>query len=504
MRRSRSPRNRSPRLVADTWVPSSTRTYGRMRSRSPPPFRRRSRSPPLYSRDTGKGAYSKGHSPPRRFSPRREGRPRSPPPSSWRSRSPYSESRSRGISRGRATPNRPRDLSPPNQDFRSSRRPLPSPNGSYRRSSPHSRRGLLREDVPRNPVARRSRSPFQPGRTERYADKFPGQRRRSPSPRGASYAYSSAPGSVPNSRRSSPFADRVNTLPSDTRGRSPFDHRRMSKNSENSQSYSDRYPERTPPIRPRPNRDEHRQRSPNPDQSTSRSGRVPDPDVYDPNRTTGDQGMDLSRFSTSSPVNIPSHPRASSTLPSQSPPSGPSHGVKSLHGRGSNLSLLSAPTRPRGGTNLKENAWGGTTVRRGSGISSHTPPTGPRGSQMPSGPADPHRYNTYRQGSNAGVPHPRTPKYTNHLAGLPSVIPGGRLWQSNIDVALEKRLSQLDADRDRLLDQVSDCQRQKRMGIRDWERLDRESSICALKSELAEGHLQRITDGESVQAAAIF
>ncbi|KAL5355466.1 hypothetical protein BJX96DRAFT_141362 [Aspergillus floccosus] len=502
MRRSRSPRNRSPRLVADTWVPSSNRTYGRMRSRSPPAFRRRSRSPPFYNRDSGNGSYSKAHSPPRRFSPRREGRPRSPPPSSWRSRSPYSESRSRDFSRGRATPKRPRDLSPPTQDFRSSRRPPLSPNDMYRRSSSHSRRGYLRDDPPRGPVARRSRSPFQAGRMDRYGGIYPGQRRRSPSPRGAPSTYNSAPGSMPNSRRTSPFTDRISSFPIDARPRSPnpSEHRRMSRNSENSQSY----PERTPPVRSRFSKDEAMPRSPAPDQPPIRTGRAPDRGTWGPSRGSGDQGTDSNRFSATSPANIPSHPKAGNTLQSQSPPSGPSHGPKALHGRGSNLSLLSAPTRPRGGPNFKENAWGGTPVRRGSSISSHTPPTGPRVSHPPSGPAEMHRHNVYRQGSNAGTPHPRTPKYTNHLASLPSIVPGGRLLQSNFEFTLEKRLAQLDADRDRLLDQVSECQRQTRAGVRDWEKLDRESSICALKSELAEGHLQRIADGESVQAAAIF
>jgi hypothetical protein len=69
---------------------------------------------------------------------------------------------------------------------------------------------------------------------------------------------------------------------------------------------------------------------------------------------------------------------------------------------------------------------------------------------------------------------------------------------------MEKRLSQLDADKDRLIEQIADSQRLKLVGLRDWDRLDRENSICALKSELAEGHLQRITDGESAHISSIF
>ncbi len=68
----------------------------------------------------------------------------------------------------------------------------------------------------------------------------------------------------------------------------------------------------------------------------------------------------------------------------------------------------------------------------------------------------------------------------------------------------EKRLSQLDADRGRLFEQFAESQKLKRAGLRDWDKLDRESSICALKSELAEGHLQCITDTEGTLGRALF
>ncbi|KAF9882650.1 endoplasmic reticulum retention protein [Aspergillus nanangensis] len=201
-------------------------------------------------------------------------------------------------------------------------------------------------------------------------------------------------------------------------------------------------------------------------------------------------------------MRIPSHPKSSS-LQNQSPPSGPSHAPKPvpIHNRGSNISLLSAPTRPRGGPNFKENIW---ATRRGpSTLSPHTPPTGPRISHTPVGPgSEPHRHHTYRQSSAAAasyVPYPRTPKYMSHLTGVPSIIPGGRLLPSSFEVMAEKRLYQLELDKDRLLEQISNCQKQTRAEIKDWDRLDQENSVCALKSELAEGHLQRITEGEIQQ-----
>lgn len=72
-----------------------------------------------------------------------------------------------------------------------------------------------------------------------------------------------------------------------------------------------------------------------------------------------------------------------------------------------------------------------------------------------------------------------------------------------LDSVIGKRLNQLDADKERLLEQMAETQRRKRAGLRDWDRLDRESSICALKSELAEGHLQRMAD-ESIGGGILF
>jgi predicted alpha/beta hydrolase len=68
---------------------------------------------------------------------------------------------------------------------------------------------------------------------------------------------------------------------------------------------------------------------------------------------------------------------------------------------------------------------------------------------------------------------------------------------------VEKRLSLLEADKEKLLEQIAETQRTKRLELRDWDRLDREGAICALKSELAEGHLQRMAD-ESIGGGILF
>jgi hypothetical protein len=69
---------------------------------------------------------------------------------------------------------------------------------------------------------------------------------------------------------------------------------------------------------------------------------------------------------------------------------------------------------------------------------------------------------------------------------------------------IEKRLSQLESDEDKLIDQVLEKQRSKRVGLKDWDRLERESALNALKSELAEMHLQRMTEGEGFEGATVF
>jgi hypothetical protein len=83
------------------------------------------------------------------------------------------------------------------------------------------------------------------------------------------------------------------------------------------------------------------------------------------------------------------------------------------------------------------------------------------------------------------------------------VLSNGKLLPG-LDPGSEKRLAQLDADRERLLEQISEKQRIKRAGLRDWDRLQRESAIGALKSELAEGQLQRMTEGEGLGGGSAF
>ncbi|PWY79531.1 hypothetical protein BO70DRAFT_387714 [Aspergillus heteromorphus CBS 117.55] len=514
LRRSRSPRVHSPRLVADTWVPPHGRTYGRARSRSPPVSRRR--SPSFYSRDTGNKAYVKACSPPRRFSPRRsEARNRSPPQVSWRSRTPYGESRRRDISWGRNTPKRPRDPSPRSQDFRYPRRERhPSSADSYMKSDIS-----FRNSGSRAPLPHRSRSPFQGARRDRNPDISLTPKNRSPSPKGASPLRASTSGSLPGSRRSSSSAEKFNMMSSNIHSRSPTHHNsyggfsghlnHLSSREDSLHVIKDRpTTEDRPPTEDRPHTEELRHRSPILEQPMNRGQCIDTLGLQQHSETHEIASQPNPVY----PRNVPLQPKAySNSLDGQTPPSGPSNGPKtmSLQNRAPNISLLSAPTRPRGSPGFKEAPWSGSPARRGPSSTGlrGPPPTGPRSSILPTGPgvelSRPHLNN--RQSSLSGPSYPpRIPRHTSHLAGLRPIIPDGKLLPSSLDVATDKRLSQLDADKDKIFDQIGNSQILRRLGIRDWDRLDRESSICALKSELAEGHLQCIADVEGVHVGAMF
>lgn len=506
IRHARSPsRTRSPRLVADTWVPSASRTYDRFRSRSPA-LRRRSRSPSFYSRDGGQASYRRTRSPPRRSSPRRDERPRSPRQVFWRSRSPFNDGRSRDTSWDRATPLRPREVSPPSQDFRFPKRERFT-SEKYSRAESPPKRGALRDYSSRVSMNFRTRSPFQ-GYRERQQEATPKRRSTSPSREGSFTRYT-APTSGVNSRRPSSPTDKSNLASFDPETRSPIiqcsSHERFSRHS----GHSSPIHERTFSTRYRSSgQNEVHHKLLVEERSNSPLGKGQE-ENRDMTRLATNQHMD-SDFTnhTHAAGTIPTQPKAYSTSISQAPPSGPSFGSKSLlsQSRGPNISLLTAPTRPRGGSNVRDTIWPGAPPRRGTMAAvaqGQGPPSGPRGNNFAStGPVAEHTF--HRQNSATNIGYARNQKLTSHLAGMCSIMPGGKLFSTCFDSAIERRLLHLNADKARLFDQVAQRQASKRAGMKDWDRLDRESSISTLKSELAEGHLQRITGGESVQIGTLF
>lgn len=199
---------------------------------------------------------------------------------------------------------------------------------------------------------------------------------------------------------------------------------------------------------------------------------------------------------------------------SRSPPPGPSASKRGEPAaRGGHAALLSAPTRPKGAsgphfnrdTAPRDSPRGGGSVRR----PSHGPPypgpsSGGRGGPSPSPSYDSHRPGPYRHSNSSSTTYPRTQRFTSYLSGLPTIIPGGKLLPSGLDPSFEKRIAQLEADKERLLLQIADKQKSKRTSLKEWDKLSRESSTATLRSELAEGHLQRITEGDDIGGGAAF
>ena len=406
------------------------------------------------------------------------------------------------MSRGRNTPKRVmRDPTPSSQDFRTARPASPVARNTDRpprAPSPVSQPPLairpqnIADAIPREPDVDKRERPSSRTRQEPISPVPVPVPVPAPAPAPApTSAAGAATESGATSRRSSPsmYPDRSRAASTRSHSRSPFR----------------RSPSFRPPTGPRgrsPYRDSRRDsehsgpRRPM-DESAPGSGQIP----------TGPSHMNDGR----SPGPIPTQPRNANLY--QQPPSGPSQGPK-MGGPGSgrgpqNMSLLSAPTRPRRGPGSRDSPWSGPPMaRRGPPASpaAHSPPVGPRASfSGMSGTGGGHyRHPGSRQHSIAsGNPPPRS-KSLNHLAGMSALVPGGKALPSILDPAAERRLVQLEADRERLFEQVMTTQKIKRAGLRDWDRVDRESSICALKSELAEGHLQRMAEESSIAGGVLF
>ena len=66
----------------------------------------------------------------------------------------------------------------------------------------------------------------------------------------------------------------------------------------------------------------------------------------------------------------------------------------------------------------------------------------------------------------------------------------------------EKRAKQLEADAEKLREAIEEKQKAKREALREWEVRERESNRESLKAELAERHLEKLTEGEDGAGAA--
>lgn len=86
---------------------------------------------------------------------------------------------------------------------------------------------------------------------------------------------------------------------------------------------------------------------------------------------------------------------------------------------------------------------------------------------------------------------------------MPQIIPGGKLLPSAVDPKIAERLAKLDEEKKKLEAEVARMEEQNRSGLRDWDRLTRESNREGFKSELAEQHVSMLA-GESGMGGAAF
>ena len=206
----------------------------------------------------------------------------------------------------------------------------------------------------------------------------------------------------------------------------------------------------------------------------------------------------------------PSGPGSSYRDSPTGPPSAPIS--MSAHNRLTSTSLLSAPTRPRGGPSPyreREPPYSGPPSRGRGGYHSgpppspHRPPPRHHDSRPPyqdRGP--PAGAPPFRPNNSSSTTYPRTQRF-NHpsLNSLPTVAPGGKAAPSGLDPAHEKRLQQIEEDKKKLMEVIEQKQAAKRKGLREWETGEREVTREGVRSAEAERGLEGLTEGTAAGAA---
>lgn len=109
-------------------------------------------------------------------------------------------------------------------------------------------------------------------------------------------------------------------------------------------------------------------------------------------------------------------------------------------------------------------------------------------------------YGQFAQGgSSTSLTTPRTQRFNQHLADLPKLKEGGEKLPLPYDTT---KADKLEEEAAKLRKMIDEKEVKKRQGLREWERLEREASTTALRSELADEHLKALSGEDSVSAAA--
>jgi hypothetical protein len=188
----------------------------------------------------------------------------------------------------------------------------------------------------------------------------------------------------------------------------------------------------------------------------------------------------ISRPDTSSWGAAPSsRPGPTSTLrgspPSSRPTPSPSPSIPSAPA----AAVPSVPTGPSGGI-----------------------PTGPRAG-VTSRPQLQHSASAYGRGPQSMAAVNNGPRPHPAMAGMPQIIPGGRVdpTATGIPAEIAQRLKRKEEEAEILREELHAKQEKLRQSLKGWDKLSRDASSMALRTELSERHV-RMLAGEGVGGAA--
>nr|POF11408.1 hypothetical protein CFP56_44246 [Quercus suber] len=120
------------------------------------------------------------------------------------------------------------------------------------------------------------------------------------------------------------------------------------------------------------------------------------------------------------------------------------------------------------------------------GPSSAGPPTGPKAGRRPT------EVLVDRRQSN------QQPQVHPAMADLPKILEGGQKAEPLVDLS---RLNKLQEEAEKLRKQIEERQARQRKGLREWDRLARDTEIASLRSELAEQSVRQLNGEAESQAA---
>nr|POF17704.1 hypothetical protein CFP56_13116 [Quercus suber] len=114
------------------------------------------------------------------------------------------------------------------------------------------------------------------------------------------------------------------------------------------------------------------------------------------------------------------------------------------------------------------------------------PPTGPKAGRRPTEALVDRRQSTQQ------------PQVHPAIAELPKVIAGGQKGEPLVDLS---RLNKLQEEAEKLRKQIEERQARQRKGLREWDRLARDTEVAGLRSELAEQSVRQLNGEAESQAA---